>query len=328
MSTFRIAMVGAGNRANAVHYPSFAGLDDVVFAGICDINPGRLKKTADTYNIPEDRRWGANILSYRDMLDSVKPDGVAVIGDPDVMYPIWRYCLEKGINLYVEKPLGLTLHQAMMLTELAREHSVITQCTLQRRTTPLTMRLRDECLQYGPITHALVRFYKNQIETRYDARDHMMDDTIHSIDAVRWACGDSKAVSVHSVTRRVGVRDINFISATIEFENGATGYLINSWSSGRRVFDIEMHAPGVCAEAEHEVGGRLYAGGDTAGVPFDAAEVAGGDALHIRTGVQLLARDFVDACREKRPAISSFDGALESMRIAETILAQATLRGD
>ncbi|NLB39330.1 MAG: gfo/Idh/MocA family oxidoreductase, partial [Clostridiales bacterium] len=50
------------------------------------------------------------MLSYRDMLDSVKPDGVAVIGDPDVMYPIWRYCLEKGINLYVEKPLGLTLH--------------------------------------------------------------------------------------------------------------------------------------------------------------------------------------------------------------------------
>ncbi len=328
MPAFRIAMIGAGNRANAVHYPSFAGLSDVVFAGICDIDPQRLAKTADTYAIPEERRWGQNMLSYRDMLDAVTPDGVAIIGDPDVMYPIWRYCLEKGYNLYVEKPLGLTLHQAMMLTELAREKSVITQCTLQRRATPLTMQLRQECLKYGPITHALVRFYKNQIETRYDARDHMMDDTIHSIDAVRWACGDSKAMRVDSVTRRVGVKDINFISASIQFENGASGYLINSWSSGRRIFDMEMHAPGVCAEAEHEVGGRLFKDGDTEGIPFSAAETAGGDALHIRTGVQYLARDFVDACRQKRATLSSFESALESMRIAEMILAQATLRGD
>lgn len=328
MHSFRIAMIGAGSRANAVHYPSFAGLDDAVFAGICDINPQRLHTTADTYVIPLDRRWGDHVLSYRDMLADTQPDGVAVIGDPDVMYPIWRYCLENGFNLYVEKPLGLTLHQAMSLTELAREKGVITQCTLQRRTTPLTMRLREECLKYGPITHALVRFYKNQIATRYDARDHMMDDTIHSIDAVRWACGDGKAVRVDSVTRRVGVKDINFISATVMFDNGATGYLINSWSSGRRVFDIEMHAPGVCAQAEHEVGGRLYADGDTVGIPYDAGQTAGGDALHIRTGVQFLARDFVDACRAKRQTVSSFDSALHSMRIAETILAQATLRGD
>lgn len=328
MQNFRIAMIGAGNRANAVHYPSFAGLKDVQFAGICDINPERLKKTADTYAIPEDLRWGQNVFSYRDMLDAAKPDGVAVIGDPDVMYPIWRYCLEKGLNLYVEKPLGLTLHQAMMLAEMAQENGVTTQCTLQRRTTPLTLRLREECLKHGPITHALVRFYKNQIDTRYDARDHMMDDTIHSIDAVRWACGDSKAVRVDSVTRRVGVKDINFISSTIEFENGATGYLINSWCSGRRVFDMELHAPGVCAEAEHEVGGRLYKDGDTVGIAYDAAEVAGGSELHIRTGVQSLARDFVDACRQKRDTISSFTSALESMRIAEIILAQSALRGD
>ena len=213
MQRFRLAMIGAGNRANAVHYPSFADLPDVEFAGICDIDPERLNRTADKYHVPQDRRWGDNVLSYREMLTATKPDGVAVIGDPDVMYPLWSWCLRSGFNLYVEKPLGLTLHQAMMLNALAEENNVITMCTLQRRATPVVMRLREECLKRGPITHAVVRFYKNQIATRYDARDHMMDDTIHSIDAVRWACGDSRVVGIDSVTRRVGVRDINFISA-------------------------------------------------------------------------------------------------------------------
>ena len=29
--------------------------------------------------------------------------------------------------------------------------------------------------------------------------------------------------------------------------HGATGYVLNSWSSGRRIFRVQMHAPGVCA---------------------------------------------------------------------------------
>jgi predicted dehydrogenase len=132
---------------------------------------------------------------------------------------------------------------------------------------------------------------------------------------------------VESATRRVGVHDINYISATLHFENGAIGYLINSWSSGRRVFDIEMHAPGICAEAEHEKGGYLYADGDTEGVYFDSAQCAGSDAFHVRTGVRYLARDFVDSCRAHKRSCSDFENALKGIEIAEIILAQAVLEG-
>ncbi|MDL2318423.1 Gfo/Idh/MocA family oxidoreductase [Eubacteriales bacterium OttesenSCG-928-A19] len=322
---FKVAFIGAGSRANAVHYPSFAELEDVRIVGICDIDPERLAETAERYGVPEESRWGDTVESYRDMIRATKPDGVVCIGQPHLMYDIWVWCLEQGLNLYVEKPLGLTMHQAQMLTALAEEHGCVTTCTLQRRTTPSVMRARQECLKHGPITHALVRFYKCEIQTRYHSRDHMLDDTIHSIDALRWACGDSEIAGVESLTRRVGVRDINFISATLRFENGSVGYLVNSWSSGRRVFDIEMHAPGICAEMEHEVGGRVYAAGDTAGVYLDSAECAGSDAFHVLTGVRVLARDFVDSCRAHRQSCSPFSSAMKAMEIAEMILAQATL---
>ena len=326
MKPFKLAIIGAGGRANQVHYPAFASLGDVEIIAICDIDRERLKFTAEKYNVPEDRRYGHTPLSYREMIERHSPDGVACIGNPHTMYDIWMWCLSNRQNLYVEKPLGLSLHQARMLAEMARRAGVITTCTLQRRTTPSVMRLREELLKFGPITHALVRFYKCDIGDRFDARDHMYDDTVHAIDAVRWATGDSELASIHSITRRVGALDINFISATMEFENGATGYLINSWSSGRRVFDIEMHAPGACAEAEHELGGYLYAGGDTKGVYYDSATCAGSEAFEALTGVTNLARDFVDSCRAKRKTVSDFDNAMKGIEIAEMILAEATLR--
>lgn len=45
MKRFRLAFIGAGNRANLVHYPSFADLDNVEIVGVCDIDAQRLKNT-------------------------------------------------------------------------------------------------------------------------------------------------------------------------------------------------------------------------------------------------------------------------------------------
>ena len=325
-SKFRMAFIGAGSRANQVHYPSFAACDGVEIAAICDIDRERLNSTADKYGVPPEMRWGDNVYSYREMLEKVKPDGVAIIGQPHIMFDLWIWALQHGFNVYTEKPLGITLHQAQLLCALAERHNCVTTVTLQRRTTPVVCRLRDECLKRGPITHALVRFYKCDQQDFVNARDHMMDDCVHSIDTLRWVFGDREVVGLHSECRRIGTTDINYISAELKFEGGGTGYLLNSWSSGRRIFDIEMHAPGVCAEAEHERGGTLYADGDTKGVYTSAQEAAGDDRFHVYTGVQALAEDFAACCRDRsRAPLSPFSGALKTMEIAEKILAQAVL---
>ncbi|MCU0503961.1 MAG: Gfo/Idh/MocA family oxidoreductase [Anaerolineae bacterium] len=181
--TVRVAMIGAGNMANQVHYPSLASFPDVEFAGICDLRLDRLNTTGDKYGI--ERRY----TDYKAMIEEVAPDAVYVIGPPDVMYPHWVWCLEQGLNLYIEKPMGITLHQARNLAYLAEKHGCITQVSFQRRICPMVVRLREECLKRGPIVHAVCRFYKNLIVPHLDARDHMMDDGVHAIDTLRWVCG-------------------------------------------------------------------------------------------------------------------------------------------
>ena len=321
----RLAMVGAGNRANQVIYPAFHSLENVEFAGICDIDADRLKATGDKYQI-ENRYGERGVYDYRRMIEEQKPDAVAVIGDPDVMYPIWKWCLEQKLNLYVEKPLALNIHQARSLAELARRGGCVTQVSLQRRYTPMVKLLREECLKRGEIVHSVCEFYKCEIQDRFDARDHMMDDCVHAIDTLRWIHG-CEVVEIDSTCRRIKTSDINFISAVLHFENGSVGHLLNSWSSGKRTFRVEMHATGVFVDAEHEEKGFLYADGDVKGVEYDSREIAGSDEFHAYTGVKAAAADFVNACLHGGQPACNFANSCKTMEVAEKILAKALLNG-
>ena len=321
MDKVRLGMIGAGSMANHVHYPSLASFADVQMAAICDLDAGRLKATADKYGI--EKRYS----DYRRMVEEIAPDAVYAIGPPYVMYDVWVWCLQQKLNLYIEKPMGITLHQARMLAHLAEENGCITQVSFQRRTCPMVTMLREECLKRGPIVHAVCEFYKCAREAYLSAPSHMMDDGVHALDTLRWMCG-GEVVEVQSLTKQVEVPDINFISAIVRFDNDAVGVVLSSWTSGRRVFRVEMHAPGICAEGEHEGKGYLYADGDTKGTEYDTREVAGSEEFHVFAGFEGKNREFIDCVKAGRQPGSSFSDAVKTMELAERILAQALLGGE
>jgi predicted dehydrogenase len=289
----RVAMIGAGSMANSVHYPSLASFDDVEIAAICDLNTERLNATADKYGV--ERRY----TDYTQMVEEVAPDAVYAIGQPHIMIDIWIWCLTHKLNLYIEKPMGLSAHQARSLAYLAEKHGSITQVSFQRRACPMVVQLHQECLKRGPITHAICEFYKCNPDPTLGPRDHMMDDGVHAIDTLRWMCG-GEVTEIQAITRRVLVPDVNFFAVLLTFDNGATGVLLNSWTSGRRIFRVQMHAPRICVEAEHEGKGVLYADGDTKGVWYDTREIAGSDQNFVYGGFQAKNREFIDAVKSGR----------------------------
>ena len=170
----------------------------------------------------------------------------------------------------------------------------------------------------------MCKFYKNSISPFLGARDHMYDDGVHAIDTLRWLCG-GEVVKIDVTVRRVLAPDINFIAAMLHFDNGATGIMLNSWTSGRRIFAVEMHAPGICAEAEHEDKGRLYADGDTTGVTYDTRVVSGSDQLFVYGGFQAKHREFIDCLRSGQQPGSHFGDAVKTMEVAERMLAASLL---
>jgi predicted dehydrogenase len=326
MKTVKVVMIGAGSRANQVIYPAFDNLvkqGKVEILGICDIDLDRLHKTADKYGIQ--KRYGAGgVFEYQQMIAELKPEAAVVIGNPDAMYDLWMWCLSHNLHLYVEKPMGINIHQARNMAHLAAKNKLVTQVSHQRRYTPMITRLREECLKRGPLTHAVCKFYKSEIRDYLVARDHMMDDAVHAIDTLRWMAG-SEVVKVDSVTNRVQVQDINIIMAQLVFANGCIGHLMTNWSSGKRIFAVEMHAPGIFVEAEHEAKGYLYADGNLTPQVFDTAEVAGSQELYIYTGVLAAAEDFVNCCLNGGRPMCCFENTVNTMKVAEVILAQSLL---
>jgi len=325
----RICMVGAGGMANAVHYPSLASFDDVEIVGVCELDPERLRATCDKWGIPKENRYESRLYNdYQKMLQALKPDGVYVIGQPNIMYDIWAWCVGNGFNLYIEKPMGLSIHQARALAHLAEEKGCITQVSHQRRSCPLLKKMRKECLKHGPIVHAVCEFFKCERGSVFGARDHMMDDCVHSIDTLRWMCG-GEVVDIEAHCKRVGTVDINWIGATVHFDNGSTGYVVNTWSSGRRVFRVQMHAPGIYTDAEVEGKAYLYADGDYKGVEYDTREVAGSDETRVFGGFETKNREFIDSLKTGKEVTSSpFRDCVKTMEVADIILAQAILNGE
>lgn len=311
-------MVGAGRMANRVHYPSLDSFDDVEIAAICDLDATRLQETADRYEV--EHRYS----DYRRMIEEVAPDATYVVGPPHLMFDIWVWMLEQGQHLCIEKPMGITLHEARILKHLAEKHNNITQVSFQRRACPMLVQLRQACLERSPIRHAVCEIYKAEPQPFINARDHMMDDTVHAIDTLRWMVG-GEVVGVHSLSRRWGTPDINHFTAQIEFDHGGVGVLMNQWTSGRRIFRVGMHAAGICAEGDPEGEGRLYADGDTQGTRFDTRDVAKSDELYVFAGFQAKNRQFIDAVKNGTQPESNFADAFKTMQVAETILAQALL---
>jgi predicted dehydrogenase len=159
------------------------------------------------------------------------------------------------------------------------------------------------------------------------ARDRLTDDGVHAVDMLRWMCG-GELIGLESAAGRVDVPDINMVLAMLHFDTGTTGVLMTNWASGRRIFRVEMHAPGVCAEAELEGKGRFYANGDMTGVEYDTQEVAGSDDLRVFGGFEAKNREFIDCVKSRRLPASHFGDAVKTMELVAKLLAQATLRED
>ncbi|MCM8760393.1 MAG: Gfo/Idh/MocA family oxidoreductase [Candidatus Omnitrophica bacterium] len=315
----KVCFIGCGGMANRVHLPNFTSYDDVKVVALCDINQDALERTGKKFNID------LLFTDYRQMIEKTSPDAVVVIGQPEVMFTPILWCLENKLHVYTEKPLGVNLHSARILAEAAEKNGCITQVSFQRRACPLLVKLKEECLKRGPIVHAVCEFYKCDVAPMKLVRDRMLDDGVHAIDTLRWICG-GEAKDIYSVMKSINVSDRNFIAGVIEFDNGATGIMINSWASGRRIFRVEMHSPGICAEGNPEGKGYIYRDNEPSGIELDIFQVAGTTNPLVAKGFERKSREFIDCIKERRLPSSHFGDALKTMEIAEKMLSADILK--
>lgn len=112
MTELKAAVIGCGD-VSAVHFEAISKLDGVRLAAVCDTDAGRLAAAVAAYNVP-------GYPDHLSLIQAIGPDVVHVSTSHDLHASFAGDCLERGVNVIVEKPLAHTLEEGNRLAEVAK----------------------------------------------------------------------------------------------------------------------------------------------------------------------------------------------------------------
>ena len=127
-----LAAIGAGGKGSSdIRNASVKGRERV--AALCDVDfSGSAKRSVEAF--PEAKQYH----DYRVMLDQEKDIDAVTISTPDHVHgPAAKYAMERGIHVYVQKPMTHNIREARMLTEMARKNKIVSQMGNQGGSNPL-----------------------------------------------------------------------------------------------------------------------------------------------------------------------------------------------
>src|SRR5687768_10358780 len=137
----RLGFIGVGNRGDQV-LSAFLAQNDAQVVAVCDLYQPyvdlAVKKIAEkTGAAPE------QVKDYRQLLDRKDIDAV-VINTPDHWHALQTiHACQAGKDVYVEKPLSLTIAEGRAMVNAARRHKRVTQVGTQRRSAPICREMVD-----------------------------------------------------------------------------------------------------------------------------------------------------------------------------------------
>ncbi|MDO9543351.1 MAG: Gfo/Idh/MocA family oxidoreductase [Kiritimatiellia bacterium] len=310
----RLALIGAGGMANAVHYPSLAEFTDVEMAGLCDLVDDKLKATAEKFHIEN------TFSDYRKMIEKVQPDAVYILMPPHHVFDVAVECLKRKLHVFIEKPPGVTAEQTRNLARLAEKNDCLTMAGFQRRFCPLIVEARKRVEERGPIIQCLARFVKNTVGAGPyygGAIDILTCDAIHAVDILRWMGGEVKKVC-GDIENFYAEYD-NAFNALLKFENGAVGFLLTNWVVGKRTYLVEMHAKGISAYAEPDDKAVIYKDNKDEGDIILTKDMARSDQNFKCAGFFAENRHFIDCLKEGKQPLTNLADGVKTMELVDRI---------
>lgn len=125
----RIALIGSGGRGTGAAQDALATSKQgpIKLVAMADVFPKRLndsyeqikKNCGDQVDVPEDRRF-VGFDAYKKAMDCLRPGDVAIFATPPgFRWVHFQYAIEKGLNVFMEKPVTVDGPATRRLLELA-----------------------------------------------------------------------------------------------------------------------------------------------------------------------------------------------------------------
>ncbi len=231
----KYALIGCGRIAtNHIKAVLNNGLD---FVAACDLLPDAIEKILALHGL-KDNLSIARYTDYKKMLaDHPEIELVAIATDSGAHAEIALHCIDKGVNVIIEKPMSMSMKDAEEIIKRSQEQGVKVSVCHQNRFNIAVQEMRHalEAGRFGRLSHGSINVRWNRGVQYYDqaswrgkwASDGgcLFNQCIHGIDLLRWMMGD-EVEEVYGVTKQqfhdyLECEDVGM--AVVKFKNGAIG---------------------------------------------------------------------------------------------------------
>ena len=198
----RVAIIGLGAIAKKAYLPILSAMEDIELL-ISTRNKKVLEEVSNKYKI--DRAY--NLL---DNLLKEDFDAAIISTHADGHYEIAKKLLEKGVNIYIDKPITYNLKTSIEIQELAKEKNLIAMVGFNRRFCPMVKKLKDK----GKAD--IIIMEKNREYPPGDIRRFIVEDFIHVVDTLRFLMDeDAKKLDINFSKQG---NDLNSVVVTFKGE--------------------------------------------------------------------------------------------------------------
>ncbi|WP_416151692.1 Gfo/Idh/MocA family protein [Salipaludibacillus sp. HK11] len=223
----KVAVIGLGDISN-IHIPAIQANTNTHLVAVCDIDV-MLRNSVEGTTFYTD---------YLEMLEKESLDCVHICLPHHLHYSATKACAEKGIHVFLEKPLARNVEEGMALVDLEEKHKDVKICvSLQNRLNETVEKIQEIINSgvYGKIIglKGLVTWYRPK--SYYDAKPWrgimkyagggvMINQAIHTLDFMQLIGGRIEKIrgSVDNLSD-YGHEVEDTATANITFTNGATG---------------------------------------------------------------------------------------------------------
>lgn len=187
----RIGVVGAGG-AGCIHLDVLSRMENVELVAVCDTDRPRANAAAE--------RWGGKAhINFRTMIQREEMDGLYICVPPYAHSDAEILAAAKGIHLFIEPPVALTIERAAQLAEAVREAGVITSVGYQWRYLSGVAEARA-FLKGKPLGLVVGQWLDTLPRTEWWRHREMsggqvLEELLHLIDLGRYLCGEVESVS-------------------------------------------------------------------------------------------------------------------------------------
>ncbi len=246
----RVGIVGAGAIARRAHLPIYGSIPEAEVVGIADRDEALAKQVAEEFKIPK------YCSSLEELLWDESIELVDVCTPPQTHLQIARQAIEKGKHLLVEKPLAISLKDALEIQEMVRQTGTKLCVIHNWRYFPAVGAARGRIMQgyLGKIVTmhgvGLVPFPTQWTLNTwlYHQGGALYDFGPHVIDMILWMKGFTPIKNVHASGgdfTRGNMDFINYAVITMEFEDGTIATADISWMTAIMLkFALDIHGTG------------------------------------------------------------------------------------